>query len=143
MCFNKTGVVSTLNGSTLKLVDKFIYLGSSVSSTETDINTRLAKAWIAIDSLSVIWKSDVTDKMKCSFFQAVIVSILLYGCTTWTLSKRMEKRLVGKLRKNAASNIEQVLETAPHKAATIRPPTTHLENYQNETNQTRGILLGK
>ena len=29
----------TLNGSSLKLVDKFIYLGSNVSSTETDNNT--------------------------------------------------------------------------------------------------------
>ncbi len=37
----------------------------SVSSTETDTNTRLAKAWTAIDRLSVIWKSDLTDKMKC------------------------------------------------------------------------------
>ena len=31
--------------------------------------------------------------MKRSFFQAAIVSILLYGCTTWTLTKRMEKKL--------------------------------------------------
>ena len=30
------------------------------------------------------------------------------------------------LHKNAASNIEQVLETTPHKAAAVRPPTTHL-----------------
>ena len=29
-----------------------------------------------------IWKSDLTDKMKHSFFQAAVVSILLYGCTT-------------------------------------------------------------
>ena len=34
-----------------------------------------------------------SDKMKRSFFQAVVVSILLYGCTTWTLTKRMEKKL--------------------------------------------------
>ena len=93
MCFNKAGNISTLNGNTLKLVDKFTYPGSSVSSTETDINTRLAKAWTATDRLSVIWKSDLTDKMKRSFFQAAIVSILLYGYTTWTLTKRMEKRL--------------------------------------------------
>ena len=38
MCFNQAGNISTLNGSPLKLVNKFIYLGSSVSSTETDIN---------------------------------------------------------------------------------------------------------
>ena len=41
----------------------------------------------------MIWKSDLTDKMKRSFFQAAVVSILLYGCTTWTLTKRMEKKL--------------------------------------------------
>ena len=35
------------------------------------------------------------------------------------------------LHKNAASNIEQVQETAPYKAAAIRPLTTHPENYQN------------
>ena len=94
MCFNQTGY-STLNGSTLKLVDKFTYLGSSVTSTETGINTRQAKVWTTIDSLSVIWKSDLTDKMKRSFFSSAIVSILLYGCTTWTLTKRMEKKLDG------------------------------------------------
>ena len=33
--------------------------------------------------------------MKCSFFQAAVVSILLYRCTTWTLTKRMEKTLDG------------------------------------------------
>ena len=33
--------------------------------------------------------------MKCSFFQAVIASILLYGFTTWTLTKRLEKKLDG------------------------------------------------
>ena len=45
--------------------------------------------------LSTIWKSDLTDKMKRSFFQAAVTSILLYGCTTWTLTKRLEKKLDG------------------------------------------------
>ena len=40
-----------------------------------------------------VWKSDLTDKMKHSFFQVVVMSILLYGCTTWTLTKRLEKKL--------------------------------------------------
>ena len=48
-----------------------------------------------MDSLSVIWKSEPTDKMKRSFFHAAVVSILLYGCTTWTLTKRIEKKLDG------------------------------------------------
>ena len=29
--------------------------------------------------------------MKRTFFQAAVVSILLYGCTTWTLTKRLKK----------------------------------------------------
>ena len=33
--------------------------------------------------------------MKRSFFQAAVVSILLYGCITWTLTKRLERRLDG------------------------------------------------
>ena len=95
MCFNQTGDISTLGGSSLILVDKFTYLGSSVSSTKKVIDMRLTKAWIAIDRLSVILKSNLTDKIKRRFFQAAVVSILLYGCTTWTLTKRMEKKLDG------------------------------------------------
>ena len=95
MCYNQTGNISTLDGTSLKLVDKFTYLGSSVSSTKKDIDTRLTKAGTAIDRLSNIWKSDLTDKMKRSFFQAAVVSILLYGCTTWTLTKRLKKKLDG------------------------------------------------
>ena len=79
----------------MKLVDKFTYLGSSFSSTEEDIDTQLTKAWTAIDRLSIIWKSDLTDKKKRSFFQAAVASMLLYGCTTWTLIKRLEKKLDG------------------------------------------------
>ena len=93
MCYNHTGDISTLDGTSLKLVDKFTYLGSSVSSTEKDIDTRLAKAWTAIDRLSIIWKSQLTHKIKPSFFQAAVVSILLYGCTNWTLTKRLEKKI--------------------------------------------------
>ena len=43
LCFNQRDSISTLKGGRLKLVDKFTYLGSSVSSTEKDINTRLTK----------------------------------------------------------------------------------------------------
>ena len=49
MYFDQRDDISTLNNGSLKLVDKFTYLGSSVSSTENDIIP-------AIDRLSVIWK---------------------------------------------------------------------------------------
>ena len=89
MSFNQRDDISTLKGGLLKQVDKFTYL-----SNENDINARLAKAWTAIDKLSVIWKSDLTDKIK-QHFPSRVVLILLYGCTTWTLTKLMEKKLDG------------------------------------------------
>ena len=78
MCFNQKGDISKLDGSCLILVDKITNLGGSVSSTKKKkkkkktIDTRLTKAWTAIDMLSIIWKSDLTDKMKRSFFQAAV-----------------------------------------------------------------------
>ena len=63
MCFNQSGDISTLNSCSLKLVDKFTYLGSNRD------RHRHAKAWRAINRLLVIWKSDLTDKIKHSFLQ--------------------------------------------------------------------------
>ena len=82
MCFNQnqTRDISTLTSSSLKLANKFTYFRNSVSSTENDINMRLAKTWSAIDRLLVIWKSDLSDKIKVNFLQAAVVSILPHGC---------------------------------------------------------------
>ena len=126
MCFNQTGDISTLGGSSLKLVDKFTYLGSSVSSTEKVIDTRLTKAWTAIDKLSVTWKSDVTDKMKRSFFQAAVVLILLYGCITWTLTKRLEKKLDGNYTRMLRAILNKSWRKQPtkHQQYCHTPPIT-------------------
>ena len=108
------------------MVDKFTYLGSSVLSTEKDIDTRLTKAWTAIDKISIIWKSDLTDKMKRSFFQAAVVSILLYGCTTWTLTKLyccMES-LLGRLEKKLDGNYTRMLRAILNKSWR-QHPTRH------------------
>ena len=93
MCFNERGDVSTLNGSSLKLMDKFTYLENRVSSTENDINTRLAKVWAAIDSLWVIWKSDLSDKIKRNFFQAAVVPYYYMDAPHGRRLKRIEKKV--------------------------------------------------
>ena len=51
----------------------------------------------------------MTVKIKRSFFQAAVVSILLYGCTTWTLTKWLEKN------KSYMYNPAGVLENDTHK----------------------------
>ena len=126
MCFNQTGDISTLDGSSLKLVYKFTNLGSSVSPTEKDIDAQLTKACTAIDKLSIIWKSDLTDKMKRSFFQAAVMSILLYGCTTWTLIKRLEKKLNGNYTRMLRAILNKSWRQHPtkHQLYGHQPPIT-------------------
>ena len=46
----------------------------------------------AINSLLIIWKFDKFNRIRHNFFQAVAVSILLYGSTTRTLTKHTEKK---------------------------------------------------
>ena len=58
LCFNQKGATSTLNSSYLKLVDKFNYLGSSVSSTKSDINMHLAKAWTTATRVQILDEID-------------------------------------------------------------------------------------
>ena len=49
---------------------------------------------------TIIWKSDLTDKMKRSFFQAAVVSILLYGYTIWTLTIIWKSDLTDKMKRS-------------------------------------------
>ena len=93
MCFKWEGVIFPLSGRSLKLVDKFTSLSSNISSTESDINIHLAKTWTTLRKLTIIWKSDLSNKIKWDFFQAVAVSLLLYWCTSWILTKCIEKKL--------------------------------------------------
>ena len=83
ICFKQEGAISTSSGMPLKLVDKFTYLGSNTSSTESGVNIHQAKE-STFYRLSLIWKSDQSDKIKHDFFQAVAVSILCidapHGC---------------------------------------------------------------
>ena len=113
--------ISTLEGTPLKLVDKFTYLGSSVESTETDIETRLAKAWTAINRLSIIWKSDLTDKMK-QFLPGsghIDTAIWLHYMDANKTAGEEARR---QLHKNATCNLK-VLAATPHKTPTVWPPT--------------------
>ena len=85
--------------------------------------------WNAIDWLSIISKSDLSDKMKWDFIQTVIVSI--YGCTTRTkcLVKKMDsnytRMLRGILKKKKCwkqhITKQQVYSNLPLISQTIRP----------------------
>ena len=60
--------------------------------------------------------------MKRSFFQAAIVSILQYGCTTWTLTKRLKKKLDG----NYTKILRAILNKSWRQHATKQQLYSHL-----------------
>ena len=94
-------------------VDKFTYLGNSISSIETEINTRLEKEWTTINRLLVIWKSDLND----------------------TLTKRMEK----KLDRNYTRMLQAVLNKSTRQYSTQQQLYGHLPSIPKtiEIRQTR------
>ena len=54
---------------------------------------RKAQAWAALNKMDAIWKSKLGRKTKISLFSATVVSVLLYGCETWTLTAALEKKI--------------------------------------------------
>ena len=95
---------------------------------------RWAKAWTTIDRQSIIWKSDVIDKIKRDFFQTLAVSILLCGCTKWTLRKRMEKQLNG----NCTKMLRAILNKFWMQYSTKQQLYSHLPPI-SKTIQIRGV----
>ena len=130
MVFNQRGDISTLNRSSPKLLDKYTFLGSSDSSTETWTRDQ-QRLWqlTAIDKLWVIWKSVLTDKKKTLiFFTVALVSILLYGCSTGTLINRMEKKL--------DSNYTRMLPAILNKSWRQQPTKQQLYGYLSPITKT-------
>ena len=74
----------------------------------------------------IIWKSNLTDKMKRSFFHSAVVSILLYGFTTWTLTKRQENKLDGNYTRMLRAILNKSWQQHPtrHQLYCHLPPIT-------------------
>ena len=82
---------------------------------------------------------NLSKLMSCkrSFFQTAVVSILLYGCTTWTLTKGMKKKLDGNYTKMLRAILNKSWRQHPtryqlygHKVPTIRPPAVSRKIYK-------------
>ena len=83
------------DGSTIKTVENFKYLGAWMHSSRKDFAVRKALAWSACHKLLKVWKSDLNRKIKERLFLATVESVLLYGSETWTIDKTFCKRLDG------------------------------------------------
>ena len=85
----------TLSGTPLKQVEDYKYLGAYISSSEKDFATRNGMAWSACNDMHKIWSSQLSNNLKIKTFRVTVEPILLYGYETWTLSRKLEKRLDG------------------------------------------------
>ena len=135
--------ISTLCGRPLKLLDKFTYLSSNFSSTKNDVNLCLAKAWTAINRLSIIWRSNLSDKIKRDFFPSHSCLNTFVWMHYIDANKMHWEKAWWELYKNATCCFEQILEARLHKTAAVRLLTSHLKNHPSNTNQTCWTLLKK
>ena len=86
--------------------------------------------------LTIIWKSYFSDKIKREFFRAVAVSVLLNGCTVWTLPKRLDNKLDGNYTRILRAVLKKVLEAALYKRVAVWPLTSNLTNHSSKTIKT-------
>ena len=72
----------------------FLYLGSWCTQ-DRDIRTRKTLAWKSFNKLNKVWSSKLSKRIKIQLFRATTETILLYGSSTWTLTKQVERALDG------------------------------------------------
>jgi len=82
-----------------------VYLGAYISKsggTEEDIKGRLGKARAACIKLDEIWKNSqfTSYRTKIKIFKSNVISVLLYGCECWGMTKTDEKELDAFLHKS-------------------------------------------
>lgn len=88
----------TVNGEQLTAVDRFTYLGSTLSRTtliDDESDTRIAKASAAFGRLrTLVWnRKGVHLSTKLKVYRAIVLTTLLYACETWTVYQRHAKKL--------------------------------------------------
>ena len=87
----------SMNGEQLEEVGSFKYLGATLTKdgrSTSEIKTRLAMATAAMAKLSRFWKSKtISFNTKMKLFKALVLSILLYGCESWTMTAETTRRI--------------------------------------------------
>ena len=84
-------LVFKLKQSTILLSGSIIAAGAG---TDMDIENRINKARAAYGMLSVVWRNNnFSTSLKLRLFKSNELSVLLYGCCTWKVSKAVTSRL--------------------------------------------------
>ena len=89
--------VVEVNGRGIEDVDRFVYLGATVSKegggTE-DIQNRVVKARGIFLRLKKIWNShSISRRTKVRLYKTLVKPVLMYGCETWKMNKCDENKI--------------------------------------------------
>ena len=86
-----------LEGTLIKQVQKFIYLGSVITTSgkcDPEIKRRIALAKDEFQRLEHILRNrKISMETKKRVLECYVISTLTYGCECWTISAQMEERL--------------------------------------------------
>jgi hypothetical protein len=86
-----------IDKSSLEIVEEFKYLGTTLiiqNSNQEEIKTRLKSGnacYHLVQNLSSFCLLSRNTKIK--IYRSVILRVVLYGCDTWSLTLREERRL--------------------------------------------------
>ncbi|KAI0229585.1 hypothetical protein LSAT2_019978, partial [Lamellibrachia satsuma] len=87
-----------VNGQRLNAVNRFTYLGSTLSQNVTiddEVNVRIARASATFCRLHAnVWnRRGISLQTKLKVYRAIVLPTLLYACETWTVYQRHAKKL--------------------------------------------------
>ena len=78
------------NEGLIKVMDHFKYLGAFCSANATNVkelNSRIGNASAAFRELDKVWRDrNINLDTKLKFYNACVLSTLLYACECWTLT---------------------------------------------------------
>ena len=87
-----------LNGSKLRQVDTFKYLGAWITSDgrySTEIKARIAQAKSAFQKMKTILSNrNILFHTRLSILECYIEPILMYGCASWTIDRQSENKIL-------------------------------------------------
>ena len=82
-----------LDETVLELVDDLQYLGTWVNYTIKDFKHWCAKEWTAFWKLNKIWNSNADIKLKIKFFNASLLSVLLYATEIYVINAALQSKI--------------------------------------------------
>ena len=82
----------------MEVVDRFPYLGDIVSRDGDDaaaVDARVESGGKAFGALRacVFASTSISNKAKKAVYEAIVLSTVLYGCETWSLTEELYRRL--------------------------------------------------